>query len=120
MIFCTDEAGYDVRHNTPESAIPSALYTERAYFRSRAFIAHALRYDPEPISGLLMNLYLAIDPGYPQLLQKALTAAREIVANSEGAGEEEEGLRDGLRKVSKGAVIALKRQIEAMEPFLKW
>ncbi|CBY01404.1 hypothetical protein IAQ61_003229 [Plenodomus lingam] len=108
-----NEAGYDVHRSAPETKLSSALYTERAYFRARAFIHHALTNPVEPFQQELQWLYQSRKEGAPRLLDRAVQAAREIVKRSEN--REDEGERDGLRKVSLGALVMLKRQLERLE-----
>lgn len=106
-----NEAGYEVRQGTEETALSSAFYSEKAYFRARGFIMHGLKFVPEAFKHEMKWLYHQEDG--PKLLEKAIDAAKDIVAQSEsgdGAGK-----RDGLRRISGGAVIALKRQLEGME-----
>jgi ubiquitin-conjugating enzyme E2 O len=109
-----NEAGYDVHREAPETKLSSALYTERAYFRARAFIVHALTNTPaiDPFKSELEYLYLSFREGAPGLLDKAIAAANEILHKSEGGGDEE---RDGLRRISLGAVVMLKRQVDKLQ-----
>lgn len=111
-----NEAGYDVHREAPETKLSSALYTERAYFRARAFIVHAIANSAtvEPFRQELEFLYARKDHGAPRLLDKAIAAAREIIERSE-RGEVGEEERDGLRRVSLGAVVMLKRQVARLE-----
>ncbi|KAI8931015.1 hypothetical protein NX059_012026 [Plenodomus lindquistii] len=108
-----NEAGYDVHRSAPETKLSSALYTERAYFRARAFIHHALTNQVEGFESELQWLYRSKVEGAPRLLDKAVEAARGIVERSERGGEE--GERDGLRRVSLGALVMLKRQLGRLE-----
>ena len=108
-----NEAGYDVQRAAPETRLSSALYTERAYFRARAFINHALSNDVAPFSQELQYLYRSDAPDAPHLLDRAIEAAKDVVERSTNAGEE--GERDGLRTISLGAVVMLKRQVEKLE-----
>ncbi|KAF2846196.1 hypothetical protein T440DRAFT_458828 [Plenodomus tracheiphilus IPT5] len=110
-----NEAGYDVHRSAPETRLSSALYTERAYFRARAFITHALGNGNavEPFLEDLNWLYRSKEEDAPRWLDKAIEAARAIVARSED--REDEGERDGLRKVSLGALVMLKRQLARLE-----
>jgi ubiquitin-conjugating enzyme E2 O len=108
-----NEAGYDVHRSAPETKLNSALYTERAYFRSRAFIHHALTNEVAPFKQELNYLYRSQGGDAPKLLDKAVEAAKEVVERS--ASGSEEGERDGLRTVSLGAVVMLKRQVEKLE-----
>lgn len=108
-----NEAGYDVHRSAPETRLNSALYTERTYFKARAFIAHALTSEVAPFKEEIEWLYRSKEEGAPGLLIKAIAAAREIVKNSEGEGGD--GERDGLRRVSLGALVMLKRQLVKLE-----
>jgi ubiquitin-conjugating enzyme E2 O len=49
----------------------------------------------------------------PRLLDRAIDAAKEVVERS--ANGSEEGERDGLRTMSLGAIVMLKRQVEKLE-----
>jgi ubiquitin-conjugating enzyme E2 O len=111
-----NEAGYDVHREAPETKLSSALYSERAYFRARAFITHALTNTIEPFTEELKYLYLSDKPGAPQLLAKAITSAKEVVEQSSKDDGEE---RDGLRRISRGALVMLKRQVEKLEELRK-
>ncbi|ORY02834.1 hypothetical protein BCR34DRAFT_573914 [Clohesyomyces aquaticus] len=103
-----NEAGYDVHREAPETKLASALYTERAYFRARAFIVHALENEVHPFKQEIEFLYR----GSPGLLERAIEKAGEVLERSEG--EEGESERDGLRRISRGAVVMLRRQVEKM------
>lgn len=108
-----NEAGYDVHRAAPETKLSSALYTERAFFRARGFIHHALTNNVIPFQRELEYLYHSKIEGAPRLLDKAVEAARAVVERS--ADGTDEGERDGLRTVSLGAVVMLKRQVEKLE-----
>jgi ubiquitin-conjugating enzyme E2 O len=108
-----NEAGYDVHRSAPETKLNSALYTERAYFRARAFITHALTNHIAPFKQDLEYLYRSQDADAPRLLDKAIDAANEVVQRS--ASETDASERDGMRTMSLGAVVMLKRQIEKLE-----
>jgi ubiquitin-conjugating enzyme E2 O len=108
-----NEAGYDVHRSAPETKLSSALYTERAYFRARAFITHALSNEVSPFKHEIEYLYRSQVEGAPRLLDKAIEAAKEVVERSANGSEEDE--RDGLRTMSLGAVVMLKRQIGKLE-----
>lgn len=117
LVLCKEpyynEAGYDVHRSAPETKLSSALYTERAYFRARAFITHALTNGAEPFEQELEYLYRSQAEDAPRLLDKAVEAAKEVVERS--ASNCEEGERDGLRTMSLGAVVMLRRQVEKLE-----
>jgi ubiquitin-conjugating enzyme E2 O len=108
-----NEAGYDVHRSAPETKLNSALYTERAYFRARAFITHALTNDIAPFKQELEYLYRSRDEDAPRLLDKAIDTANDVVQRS--ASETDASERDGMRTMSLGAVVMLKRQIEKLE-----
>ncbi|KAF2805031.1 uncharacterized protein BDZ99DRAFT_396801 [Mytilinidion resinicola] len=107
------EAGYDIHQNTPETSLPSALYTERAYFRARAFITHALTQNVTPFDEELKWLYQDQSPDAPKLLDKAIAAANAIIERSEQKSEGD--VQDGLNIISLGAVMMLKRQVKRLE-----
>ncbi|KAF2249809.1 hypothetical protein BU26DRAFT_518343 [Trematosphaeria pertusa] len=108
-----NEAGYDVHREAPETKLSSALYTERAYFRARAFIAHALSNNVSPFEEDLEYLYRSTSDTSPKLLDKAIEAAKDVLKRSSNGSEE--GERDGLRKISLGATVMLRRQLEKLE-----
>ena len=119
------------------------MYTERTYLRARAFLISPLgpllqstsrprltsptQSPQEPIGAsvelaaavappgvegfqdVLTWLYLA--PTGPDLLTKAISAAKNILTSSEDGSVE----RDGLRAVSRGAGLLLKRVLTKLE-----
>lgn len=114
--YAADEAGYEVRAGLPEFEIPSAMYTERTFFKSRAFIAHALRF---PITGFekeMTALYLVRDNGCPQLLLRAICASIEVVWRSRKSPNPDEQSRLGEegRRVSRGALSPLKQRVDEL------
>ncbi|KAL9097853.1 MAG: hypothetical protein Q9165_000179 [Trypethelium subeluteriae] len=116
-----NEAGYETRLADPASALPSALYTERTYFRTRAFIAHALSHA-EAVAGvadIVIWLYRSDAEGAPHLLDRAIAMATETIMRSEKRDKEAEGAdeipRDGLRRCSLGALVLLKRAVARLE-----
>jgi ubiquitin-conjugating enzyme E2 O len=106
-----NEAGYDVHRQAQETRPNSALYTERSYFRTRAFIVHALTKDVAPFGEELKYLYRDESKGAPKLLDKAIDASKAVLERSAEDNDEE---RDGLRKISLGATVMLKRQLEKL------
>jgi ubiquitin-conjugating enzyme E2 O len=106
-----NEAGFEARAGSEDAKVPSQLYSERTYFRSRAFITHALRNRVEGFDDLIDWLYHSLKPNAPRLLSKAIDAAKELIA----AGESGEGVRAGLKKMSRGAIIMLERQLKELE-----
>lgn len=106
-----NEAGYESRVGSEDAKVPSQLYSERTYFRSRAFITHALRNGVEGLDDLLEWLYCSAKEGAPRLLDKAVEAARELIE----AGEAGVDIRAGLKKMSRGAIIMLERQLRELE-----
>lgn len=99
-----------MRQGTEETSLSSALYSEKAYFRARGFIMHGLTHPPAPFEEDVQWLYRK-DNG-PKLLEKAIEAATGIIERSEGGNGEK---RDGLRNISAGAIIPLKRQLAGLE-----
>jgi len=111
-----DEAGYEVRLGTIESLIPSRLYSERTYFKSRSFIAHALR---STISGFEQDL-AALYTGRPVLLIRAIWTGIMVIRRSEKTqcggvdGQERGEEEEAGRRVSAGALIPLRRQMDCL------
>ncbi|KAF2737399.1 hypothetical protein EJ04DRAFT_117682 [Polyplosphaeria fusca] len=108
-----NEAGYDVHRQTPETKLSSALYTERSYFRARGFIVYALEHSIQPFRNELVHMYYDDSETAPKLLDQAIDAANKVILNSEDPENQEE--RDGLNKISLGAVVMLKRQVAKLE-----
>ncbi|TLD38387.1 acid-amino acid ligase [Venturia nashicola] len=111
------EAGYEARAGLEEAQVPSQLYSERTYFRTREFITHAISNGVYGFDDLIDWLYLDKSPNAPLLLNKAIEAAQEVV-DADQIMEQIGGrpnLRGGLSVISKGAVIMLRRQKDAME-----
>jgi ubiquitin-conjugating enzyme E2 O len=106
-----NEAGYESRVGSEDAKVPSQLYSERTYFRSRAFITHALRNGVEGFDDLLKWLYHSQETSAPQLLEKSIDAARELIEAGEGGVD----IRAGLKKMSRGAIIMLERQLRDLE-----
>lgn len=120
LTLSTDEAGYEVRAGTVESRIPSIFYSERAYIKTRSFIAHALA---QPVAGFerdVETIYLFGGAGGAGLLERALTSARRIVRRSRTTrkpGEQADIMRNG--KVSAGATGPLERQVTRLAEILR-
>ena len=55
--------------------------------------------------------WLYLHPSGPRLLGKAIKAGKDILANSQVAGAE----KDGLTAVSRGAALLLKRVVDQLE-----
>jgi hypothetical protein len=60
---------------------------------------------------LIEWLYYSAKPNAPGLLQKSITAAKELI----DAGDAAVDIRAGLSKMSKGAIIMLRRQLDDLE-----
>ncbi|KAE9967333.1 hypothetical protein EG328_008282 [Venturia inaequalis] len=111
------EAGYEARAGLAEAQVPSQIYSERTYFRTREFITHAISKGVDGFDDLINWLYLDQSRDAPLLLDKAIEAAQEVV-DADQIMEQIGGrpsLRGGLSVISKGAVVMLRRQKDAME-----
>jgi ubiquitin-conjugating enzyme E2 O len=111
------EAGYEARAGLAEAQVPSELYSERTYFRTREFISHAISNGIDGFEDLVDWLYLDKRQNAPLLLNKAIDAAQEII-DADQIMEQIGGraaLRGGLSTISKGAVVMLRRQKDALE-----
>lgn len=102
-----NEAGYEARIGSLEYQIPSALYSERVFLRSRAFIDHALRHGVKGFEDDIFSLYVA----GPRLLVRAIYAAIDTVKTSRSR---EAPQATSVRRVSIGALPPLIRQIESL------
>jgi ubiquitin-conjugating enzyme E2 O len=119
-----NEAGYEARVGSADSTVPSAFYSERTYFSSRDFILQvlaqcvpALRRGAavSPLDGLddvMKWLYVSNADGAPKLLEQAVRAAKEMVADAEKGVTPMKG---PLLSISKGAVVMLKRKLQELE-----
>lgn len=106
-----NEAGFEARAGSEDAKVPSQLYSERTYFRSRAFITYALRNGVEGFDDLLEWLYHSEKLNAPGLLGKSIEAAKGLIR----AGETGQDIRAGLKKMSRGAIIMLERQLKELE-----
>ena len=120
-----DEAGFDIFVGSPESVVPSALYSEKAYVMSKGFIKVALTTPPQGLSDVLEWLYVSHADG-PCLLRRVVEDCQGLLARSsttsESSKEEDEEGNKTLQatvKLSTGALILLKRHSDWLEDFLK-
>jgi ubiquitin-conjugating enzyme E2 O len=104
-----NEAGFEVRAGLADATVPSALYSERTYFRSRAFITHALTNDVSGFDDVVQWLYINREAGAPKLLDRAIAAAKEVLDNGDAVK------RGGLSRISRGALVMLKRELQVLE-----
>ncbi|KAK8195849.1 hypothetical protein M8818_007000 [Zalaria obscura] len=116
-----NEAGYEPLQTLSSSRLASTVYTERTYLRARAFLLYAvsgLWHIPTLTPGLngvidVLQWLYRTETG-PMLLKKAVESGNAIVSISEST-EAREDQRDGLRLVSKGACLPLKRVLARLE-----
>jgi ubiquitin-conjugating enzyme E2 O len=112
-----NEAGYDVRQGTVEAQIPAALYSEKAYFMTRGFISYALTQGVPGFDDILKQIYSpSSDLQSPQLLRRAIVEAIEVARRSVETSEEQPNHQF---RVSAGALIPLKREIEGLLEVLR-
>jgi ubiquitin-conjugating enzyme E2 O len=109
-----NEAGFEVRAGMADAKIPSQLYSERTYFRTRAFIAHACKNQVHGFEDLIRWLYLDRGDQAPKLLDKAIGASLELI-DATTLGDGSAGSRGGLTTISKGAVVMLRREMVVLE-----
>jgi ubiquitin-conjugating enzyme E2 O len=101
-----NEAGFEVRAGLADATVPSALYSERTYFRSRGFIRYVLENNVDGVMDIIRWLYLDTEEGAPKLLDRALKAGEEVLTSGETGVK-----RAGLSRISKGALVMLKREL---------
>lgn len=117
-----NEAGYEARMGTVEARIPAALYAERAYFKTRGFIQRALAKGVAGLDDELRQLYMPLSNGEsPRLLYRALEDAIFVIRDSEISQRHvrEMGLRYEFRRMSAGALIPLRRQVNELMKLLE-
>ncbi|KAK3626822.1 hypothetical protein LTR22_023026 [Elasticomyces elasticus] len=112
-----NEAGYEALAGLEESRRPSALYNERVYLRARGFVGVAVgrvrrdggeARDLEGLGDVVRWCYGG--DGGLGLLGKVVDEVVGVLARSEGGGEEV----DGLRVMSKGVCIPLRRVLGSL------
>lgn len=89
---------------------------------ARGFVRHALEHPVQGFEDVVEWLYLKKAPEGPGLLTQVLERAKKVVERSEGPEAERIGIDDtpeGVGKVSKGALVMLKRDLVALEKRLE-
>lgn len=96
------------------------MYAERAFFQSRAFVTHALKYPIRGFESEIGALYLTQDLGCPRLLERAICDAIEVIRRSEkGADGEKQAVPAAERTVSLGALSPLRQRAEDLLEMLE-
>jgi ubiquitin-conjugating enzyme E2 O len=108
-----NEAGYETRVGSAESASVSQHYSEKAYYSCRGFIEHAIQNhnDVWPMHWIIVWLYYSTEEGAPRLLDVAIKDLKVLV-DIEDRSQVKIG---GLDKVSKGALIIFRRRLNELE-----
>ncbi|KAL7266616.1 hypothetical protein RUND412_010833 [Rhizina undulata] len=112
-----NEAGYNVYIGTPEAALNSALYSEKAYILARGFVKHVLKNPVGRMEDVINWLYLPGSDGGPELLKEVVEKAREVVVRSEGGGVDLGS--EGVGRITEGALVLLRRFTAWLEGFLE-
>ena len=106
-----------------DSQLPSALYNEKVYVMSKGFIKTALITAPHGFADVIQWLYLSSQPG-PNLLRRVVEDSKKLLANStttsavvSASGAMDEG-GSTRAKLSTGASILLRRNVEWLEDFM--
>ncbi|TKA34298.1 hypothetical protein B0A50_00278 [Salinomyces thailandicus] len=119
-----NEAGYEHLVGLESSRRPSALYSERTFLRSRTFVLTALARvrdvglvgglarDMEGLEGVISWLYW--DKAGPGLAEKVVKGLEGVLGASEGAV----GEPDGVKVMSRGVCIPLRRVLERLRALL--
>nr|XP_031861429.1 uncharacterized protein CI109_003033 [Kwoniella shandongensis]KAA5528501.1 hypothetical protein CI109_003033 [Kwoniella shandongensis] len=119
------EPAFAKLEGTKEGKVNSRLYSEKAYVLSRSFVRTALERPPIGLEAELRHFYLT-----KGRLQSVIDHARRLIdkgeAVSNGAGEdtiEEENAEmwnaDAMGSLTMGAIISLKRTLNALEGLAK-
>ncbi|KAK5175640.1 uncharacterized protein LTR77_000779 [Saxophila tyrrhenica] len=114
-----NEAGYEPLADLESSKRPSALYNERTYLRANSFIINAvdrINASKEGVRGGVEGLedvfhWLYKDASGKQLLDRKIQDVEEVLKRSESGAAEP----DGLRSMSKGACIPLRRVLARLK-----
>lgn len=119
-----DEAGFEVLIGAAESQVSSALYSEKAYVVSKAFVKTALSDPPQGLGDTIDWLYLRPSPQGPMLLRRVVEDSRRLLPENieiaTSSGETSLAERPGSpAKLSAGALILLRRNLAALEVFMK-
>ena len=123
LTLLVDEAGFDILVGSAESRVPSALYSEKVYVMSKAFIKTALTTAPHGLVDVIQWLYLSSQPG-PHLLSRVLGDSKKLLAdeNTTKAVGTTSGVIDEdaftPAKFSTGASILLRRHVEWLGDFM--
>lgn len=115
--MAVDEAGFDVLTGSAESQVPSALYSEKVYVMSKGFIKSALSNAPQGLADVVQWLYLSSQPG-PQLLRRVLDDSKKLLTNTTIKSAEIDEVESTRAKLSTGASILLRRNVEWLEDFM--
>jgi ubiquitin-conjugating enzyme E2 O len=109
-----NEAGFGVQVGFEDAFVNERLYSERAYFLSRAFVKYALEISVEGLEDEVRYLY--VDKDGPELAKAVIKDGNQVIANSETEGEDDgEWQRGRVTKLSRGGLEVLKRTISALE-----
>jgi ubiquitin-conjugating enzyme E2 O len=115
-----------VYENTTEAALNSRLYSEKAYILARGFVSHVLTSPVPGLEDVVGWLYR----GEPGMLKRVVEKARGVVERSEGGGNGTgsegggsggvaEETSDGVGKLSRGALVMLRRTLKVLEGLLE-
>lgn len=113
-----NEAGFSIYQGSADVSLASQLYSEKAFMLARGFVRHALEHPVQGFEDVIEWLYLKKEPEGPGLLRQVLERANKVIERSEGPGAENLGIDDtpeGVGRVSKGALVMLKRDLEALK-----
>lgn len=109
-----NEAGFEVRTGSAESKIPSALYAERSFLKTRKFLITGLDLRVAGFETELNTLYFDHEIGRPKMLTRAIWDAINVIRRSEVAKDgrleaERKNSKDDDRIISAGAIMSLRR-----------
>ena len=110
--------------NTPDSSLPSALYSEKAYILSRLFVRTALEKPLQGLEDVIQWLYTSREG--PELLREIVRDGQRLRANStQGQSSESNDFSNvepkgwAKGRISAGAVMVLEKHLLWLEQFLK-
>ncbi|KAI9659225.1 MAG: hypothetical protein M1831_003807 [Alyxoria varia] len=105
-----NEAGFESRIGMEASHVPSQVYSERTFLRSRGFLIHAMRNPVRGFETILQSIYKTTQAGHPMLLVRAIWSSLQTIRR----GRRENTSQDPIRHLSAGAASPLRRHVELL------
>lgn len=113
------EPGFEKQVATLEGQAASQVYNERTFVLTRGFVKRCLDYPPSGFKDEIAFYAKGSLRAVIEQIRLLLQEAEDQQGESEGEGQEESsGVVGGLRVLSDGGVITLKRILPSLEEHL--